>query len=200
MSSALSLSAERTSLTMDSSEDCNSKDVASVRDLMPQLYHELHQLAERYMEPSRQGYHTLQPTAVVHEVFLRMSHYSPDQLFASKRHFYAAAAESMRQFLIEYQRRRTAAKRGGQALRLSIPLEMVEDRRKQDVDIVELDEALGMLAAVDPAKAELVKLRFFCGLSIAEAAEQLEISTATADRWWAFCKAFLAMKMGHGQE
>lgn len=171
-------------------------DVANVRDLMPILYDELRQLAEKYMKPAGQGHVTLQPTAIVHEVFLRMSHYSPDQLFQTKRHFYAAAAESMRQFLIEYHRRRTAAKRGGGMARLSIPLQLVEDHVSQDFDLIELDDALAELVRVDPEKAELVKLRFFCGLSIAEAAEQLEISTATADRWWAFSKAFLAMKIG----
>ena len=184
---------------MDSPNDQKPVDVASVRDLMPSIYAELRQLAGKYLDPAQKGYHTLQPTAIVHEVFLRMSHYSPDQLFASKRHFYAAAAESMRQFLIEYHRRRTAAKRGGQMARLSIPLELLEDHRTIDLDVLELDEALTTLATVEPAKAELVKLRFFCGLSIAEAAEQLEISTATADRWWAFSKAFLAMKMEKGQ-
>lgn len=181
---------------MNASEQPSVENVASVRDLIPQLYLELRQLAGRYIDPAQQGYLTLQPTAIVHEVFLRMSHYSPDQLFASKRHFYAAAAESMRQFLIEYYRRRTAAKRGGKMVRNHIPLQLVEDHRVIDLDLLELDEALTILAAIDPAKAELVNLRFFCGLSISEAAEQLEISTATADRWWAFCKAFLAMKIG----
>lgn len=162
---------------------------------MPILYNELRQLAEKLMKPTGQGHYTLQPTAIVHEVFLRMTHYSGDQLFESNRHFYAAAAESMRQYLIEYHRRRTAAKRGGGNARSSIPLQLVEDPDSQAIDVIELDEALTSLDRIDPQKAELVKLRFFCGLSIAEAAEHLEISTATADRWWAFSKAFLAMKM-----
>lgn len=181
---------------MEKPDTPNSPDVANVRDLMPILYDELRQLAEKYMRPSAQGHLTLQPTAIVHEVFLRMSHYSSDQLFQSRRHFYAAAAESMRQFLIEYHRRKTAAKRGGGMARLAIPLQLVEDPSAREFDVIELDDALGELARVDPEKAELVKLRFFCGLSIFEAAEQLEISTATADRWWAFSKAFLARKMG----
>lgn len=172
-----------------------SPQITNVRDLMPILYDELRQLAEKYISPAGQGHYTLQPTAIVHEVFLRMSHYSPDQLFETKRHFYAAAAESMRQFLIEYHRRKNAEKRGGSMTRVFIPLQTMPDQKPQTINVVELDEALTLLNQTDPEKAELVKLRFFCGLTIAEAAETLGISTATADRWWAFSKAFLAMKM-----
>ncbi|MFM7590461.1 MAG: ECF-type sigma factor [Isosphaeraceae bacterium] len=163
--------------------------------LIHSLYEELRTLAERYFQPSTQGYHTLQPTALVHEVFIRMSHYSPEQQFQSKSQFYRAAAESMRQILIENYRRKSAIRRGGHMIRLAVPLQQVPDPT-DFIDLLELDDLIETLARNEPLKAELVKLRFFCGLTIEEAADALAISHATADRWWAYAKAFLAMKMG----
>ena len=163
--------------------------------LMESLYEELRRLAERQFQPAGRGYVTLQPTALVHEVFIRMSHYSPGQQFQSKGHFYSAAAESMRQILIEHYRKKSTIKRGGKMVRIGIPLQQVPD--KDDfIDLLELDDVIETLARHEPEKAELVKLRFFCGLTLEEAAETLGISTATADRWWAYAKAFLAMKLG----
>ena len=168
-----------------------------INDLLLLLYKELHQAAEDYFRNHQNNGHTLQPTAVVHEVFLRMIHYSPNQNFSSKQEFYVAAAQCMRQFLIEYHRRRTAEKRGGEMARVQIEMNQVQDNTPDFIDIVELHDALSMLEASDPQKAELVKLKFFCGLTLAEAAEILGISTPTADRWWAYSKAFLALKMGN---
>ena len=164
---------------------------------MPILYKELHQAAEDYFRNHQNNFHTLQPTAVVHEVFLRMSHYSPDQNFSSKLEFYIAAAQCMRQFLIEYHRRRTAEKRGGEMVRVQMDMNQVRDKAPDFIDILELHDALKLLERSDPQKAELVKLKFFCGLTLAEVAEILGISIATADRWWAYSKAFLALEMGN---
>lgn len=180
---------------MNEAEKPVPRPLTNVRDLMPVLYDELRRLAEKSMRAGPDEHLTLQPTAIVHEVFLRMSHYSADQLFETRRQFYFAAAESMRQFLIEYQRRKNAGKRGGMMRRIHIALDAVEDPLTPTFDIIELDEALRDLAAIEPEKSELVKLRYFCGLTIAEAAETLDISTATADRWWAFSKAYLALKL-----
>lgn len=163
--------------------------------LMQTLYHELRTLAERYFQPTNHGYHTLQPTALVHEVFIRMSHYSPGQQFQNKSEFYRVAAESMRQILIENYRRKSAIKRGGHMVRLAIPIQQLADPA-DFIDVLELNDLLETLARDEPRKAELVKLRFFCGLTTEQAADALAISTATADRWWAFAKAYLAMKMG----
>ena len=168
-----------------------------IHELLPILYKELHQAAEDYFRIHQNNFHTLQPTAVVHEVFLRMSHYSPDQNFSTKHEFYIAAAQCMRQFLIEYHRRRTAEKRGGEMVRVQIEMNQVQDRTPDFIDIFALHDALNLLETSDPQKAELVKLKFFCGLTLAEVAEILGISIATADRWWAYSKAFLALKMGN---
>lgn len=170
-------------------------DSENAMQLMQTLYQELRTLAERYFQPSGHGYHTLQPTALVHEVFIRMSHYSPDQQFKTKSQFYRAAAESMRQILIENYRRKSAIKRGGKMVRLGIPLQQLADPT-DFIDVLELDDLIETLARDEPKKAELVKLRFFCGLTIEQAADALAISPATADRWWAYAKAYLAMKMG----
>ncbi len=168
-----------------------------IHDLLPILYKELHQAAEGYFRIHQNNFHTLQPTAVVHEVFLRMSHYSPDQNFSSKHEFYAAAAQCMRQFLIEYHRRRNAEKRGGEMVRVQLEMNQMQDKASDFIDMIALNDALNLLERSDPQKAELVKLKFFCGLTLTEVAEILGISIATADRWWAYSKAFLALKMGN---
>ncbi len=157
--------------------------------LLPLVYEELRRLAAQRLADEKLGL-TLQPTALVHEAYLRLVGGDPDAHWDSRGHFFAAAAEAMRRILIEDARRKHRLKRGG-------------DRRRVDLDQVEalvsapgddllaLDEALDQFAAEDPKKAELVKLRFYAGLSVEEAASCLGISRATADRHWAYARAWL---------
>jgi RNA polymerase sigma factor (TIGR02999 family) len=154
------------------------------------VYAELRRLAAVYLRRERSG-HTLQPTALVHEVYLR---FSREVQWRDRAHFFSIAAPLMRQILVDYSRRRRAAKRGGDAERVSIDhavLPLVERAE----DIVALDEALAALAKVDPQQARIVELRFFSGLGIEETASVLEISPSTVKRDWNIAKAWLAREL-----
>ena len=130
---------------------------------------------------------TLQATALVHEAYLRLV---GDQQFANRRHFFAAAVEAMRRILVENARRKQRQKRGGTLQRVELDdVEVVAP--ETDTRLLALNEALDRFAEVEPAKAELVKLRWFGGLSLDAAAELLDISPSTADRWWAYARAWL---------
>lgn len=157
--------------------------------LLPLVYEELRQLAVQKMAHEKPG-QTLQPTALVHEAYLRLLGKEGDSRWDSRGHFFAAAAESMRRILIENARRKRSPKHGGGLKRLDaedVPLALPEPAE----DLLALDEALNKLAANDPAKAELVKLRYFAGMTIDEAAGVLGISAATAKRWWTYTRAWL---------
>jgi RNA polymerase sigma factor (TIGR02999 family) len=133
--------------------------------------------------------HTLQPTALVHEAWLRLVD-APDQHWNSRNHFFMAAAEAMRRILIERARHKARLKRGGNQQR--VPLEELDLATRADPDsLLLVEEALERLAAHDPVKAELVKLHFFVGLSLAESARVLEVSEPTAKRYWAYARAWL---------
>ena len=133
--------------------------------------------------------HTLQPTALVHEAWLRLSGNEPGQ-FAGRAHFFAAAAEAMRHILIDSARRKRAARHGGGLAR--VDLQAVEIAGPADDDeLLAVHDALDKLAAEDPKKAELAKFRYFVGMTFEEAAEALGISVATAKRYWAYARAFL---------
>ena len=159
---------------------------AGAADLLPLVYNELRALAASKLAHETPG-HTLNATALVHEAYLRVGR---DQAFDHRGHFFAAAAEAMRRILVEAARRKKAAKHGGELQRhdadeLSIAApEPIED-------LVALDEALDTFATIEPQKAELVKLRYFAGLTIEEAAAALGISPATAKRHWTYSKAWL---------
>ena len=155
---------------------------------MPLVYDQLRRLAAFRLTQERPG-QTLQPTALVHEVWLRLSSDSR-QPWSDKRHFFAAAAEAMRRILIDNARRKQRLKHGGgwervasEQFEIAAPL--------PDEELLALDEALAELASLDPKAAELVNLRFFAGLTQDEAAEQLGFSRSTADRTWAFVRAWL---------
>jgi len=157
--------------------------------LLPLVYHELRRLAARNLAHEKPG-QTLQATALVHEAYLRLVGDAPARPWNSRGHFFAAAAEAMRRILVENARRRRSRKHGGgqvrhnlDALQLTAP-EPVED-------LLALDEALNKLAAADPVKAELVKLRYFAGMTIGEAADTLGISSATAKRYWTYARTWL---------
>ena len=161
------------------------------------LYAELRRLAGHYMQHERAN-HTLQATALVHEVYLRLA----DQQgihWRSRNEFMAAAASVMRRFLIDYSRKHQSGRRGGSATKVYLE-EAAMPGRSRPTDVVALDEALTRLAAVDKQQARLVELRFFGGLSIEEVASVLELSPATVKRHWNVAKAWLARELARGQE
>ncbi len=156
--------------------------------LMSLVYDELHRLAVHKMAVESAG-HTLQPTALVHEAWLRLG---GDKLpnFENRAHFFSAAAEAMRRILIEHARRKDAEKRGAGAER--VDLDDVDVAAKADATtLLRMNDVLEKLARDDPAPVELVKLRFFAGLTIEEAAVALGISVRTAKRYWTFARAWL---------
>jgi RNA polymerase sigma-70 factor, ECF subfamily len=161
------------------------------------LYAELRRLAGHYLQQERAN-HTLQATALVHEVYLVLSHQQGIH-WQNRNEFMAAAAHLMRRVLIDYSRKHHAAKRGGNATRVLLE-EAVIPGRSRPADVVALDEALNRLAVFDQQQAKLVELRFFGGLNIEEAAGVLEISPATVKRHWNVAKAWLARELVRGQE
>ena len=170
-----------------------SAEASTTDRLLPLVYSELRQLASARMA-SEADDHTLQPTALVHEVYLWLANSEGSQHWDSVGHFFSAAAEAMRRILVESARRRNSLKRGG-------------DRQRQDFhddlntvlmpanELLALDEAIDRLAQEDVRKAELVKLKYFAGMSHQEAAQILGISRATADRDWAYAKVWLLADM-----
>jgi RNA polymerase sigma factor (TIGR02999 family) len=161
-------------------------DPRAAGQLLPLVYEELRRLAAQKLAQEAPG-HTLQPTALVHEAYLRLV---GDQHFDNRRHFFAAAAEAMRRILVEAARKKRRQKHGGQLQRADIDVAFLAAPTPQD-DILALDEALTKLAAEDPFKAQLIQLRFFGGLSNEEAAEILGVAAVTAKRHWRFARAWL---------
>jgi RNA polymerase sigma factor (TIGR02999 family) len=165
-------------------------DPHAAEQLLPLVYDELRRLAAARMAAERPD-HTLDATALVHEAYLRLV---GDHHFESCRHFFATAAEAMRRILIENARRRRRQKRGGQLKRFdldAVPVAAPEN----DERLLALDAALDRFAAIEPLKAELLKLRSFGGLSLDEAAAMLGVSPSTADRWWAYARAWLRVEI-----
>ncbi|MEP7086254.1 MAG: sigma-70 family RNA polymerase sigma factor [Gemmatimonadota bacterium] len=167
-------------------------DVAAYDRLLPLLYSELRAIAGRHMRGERPD-HTLQPTALVHEAFLRLVGGSPVH-FEDRTHFLRAASQAMRRVLVDYARARTAAKRSGD-LRVTLD-EAIAGHDDRIVDLLVLDDAMTRLAAAEPRWARVVELRIFGGLEVAEVAEALGISPATAKRDWQFAKGWLARELG----
>ena len=156
-----------------------------VEELLPQLYQDLRRMAAIKLANEPSG-HTLTPTALVHEAFLRLN----AEQFATQHDFFRAAAVVMRRVLVDHARSKRTQKRG-QHQRADLDLELLmAAERKSNVEL--LDEALTRLAEVQPKVAELVQLRYFSGLTIEEAAEALEISPRTANAWWAYARGWLA--------
>jgi RNA polymerase sigma factor (TIGR02999 family) len=167
-------------------------DPKAAGELLPLVYQELRRLAAFRMANESPG-QTLQPTALVHEAWLRLVG-SEQQTWQNRAHFFGAAAEAMRRILIENARRKRAVRHGGGQQRLDIEEVNVAAGVKDD-ELLALDEALDKFAARDREKAELVKLRYFAGLSFEEAAEILGVSIPTAKRWWAYARAWLFQEM-----
>jgi RNA polymerase sigma factor (TIGR02999 family) len=157
-------------------------------DLFEQVYERLHRIASAHMGHERRN-HTLQPTALVHEVYLRML--GQDASWDSTRHFYAAAAEAMRRILIDHARRRGALRRGGDRRRIDVESSDCEPETLLTPDLLVLDEALVRLEEQEPRMAEVVKLRFFAGLSIADTAKVMGLSPMTVKRTWSCAHAWL---------
>jgi RNA polymerase sigma factor (TIGR02999 family) len=164
-------------------------DPHAAEELLPLVYDELRRLAAQRMAQEQPG-NTLQATALVHEAYLRLVDGAAPQRWNSRGHFFAAAAEAMRRILVEAARRKGSVNRGGGRKRLDF--DDVQSIAAAPADeLVLLDEALTRLAAREPAKAELVKLRYFAGCTLDEAADLLGISRATAKRYWAYARAWL---------
>src|SRR5262245_50894005 len=166
-------------------------------DLLPVVYEELRKLAAQKMAHEAPG-QTLQATALVHEAWLRLG--NPEQhSWQNRAHFFGAAAEAMRRILIENARRKKAARHGGQLQRVDIEAVDLAVLTTKDDQVLIIDEALSRLAAHDALKAELVKLRYFVGLTIEQAAEVLGISAPTAKRYWAYARAWLFREIRNSQ-
>jgi RNA polymerase sigma factor (TIGR02999 family) len=163
-------------------------DAHAAEQLLPLVYDELRKLAAQRLAQEKPG-QTLQATALVHEAYLRLVDVDKAQHWNSRGHFFAAAAEAMRRILIDNARRKRRPKHGGD--RRQVDLDGTLAAAGPPEDLLALDEALAKLAQHEPAKAELVKLRYFAGLSLEEAAACLGISAATAKRYWAVARAWL---------
>lgn len=172
-------------------------DISAREALVPLVYDELRRIARRCLA-SRGADHTLQPTALVHEAYLRLV--NRDSLTVRDRaHFYSMAAQMMRQILIDHARKKHAAKRGGLAITLA--LDEASDRApfaEADLDLLALDDAMKQLALLDERQCKIVELRFFGGLSIEETAEVVDISQATAKREWATARVWLHRTITRG--
>jgi len=166
-------------------------DSKAAADLLPLVYDELRALAAARMAGESPG-HTLNPTALVHEAYLRLV---GDQRFDNRGHFFAAAAEAMRRILVDHVRQKKSLKGGGGRARVELREDAAAAPERSD-EILAVDEALAGLAIADPQAAELVKLRYFAGLSIDEAARALNISPRSADRLWAYARAWLRRAVG----
>jgi RNA polymerase sigma factor (TIGR02999 family) len=163
-------------------------DQEALEKLTPLVYNELHRLAHQYMTREKPG-HTLQSSALVNELYLRLVDIPP-MAWQNRAHFFAVSAQMMRRILTDFARSQHYLKRGGEVQHVPLDQALVVSR-EPDVDVVALDEALDRLAVLDPRKSQVVELRFFGGLDVEETAEVLEVSAETVKRDWRFAKAWL---------
>ena len=171
-------------------------DRQAAADLIPLVYAELRRVAATRMAGQAAG-HTLDATALVHEAYVKLVGPADGPRWAGRGHFFAAAAEAMRHILVDRARRRNALKRGGAGVQVELPEDaVVAPDNRGDAELLAVDEALGRFAATDPQAAELVKLRYFAGMSIPEAAAELGIAPRTADRLWVYARAWLRTAIG----
>jgi RNA polymerase sigma factor (TIGR02999 family) len=174
--------------------DIEQGDPSAAAQLLPLVYEELRKLAAHKLAQENPG-QTLQATALVHEAYLRLTGGSAEAHWHSRSHFITAAAEAMRRILVDNARRKKTTKHGGQRKR--IDLSQAEPMNEADPDaILDLDEALTILAGEDPEAAAVAKLRIFAGLSVEEAAESISTSRANAYRQWAYARAWLHARLG----
>jgi RNA polymerase sigma factor (TIGR02999 family) len=164
-------------------------DKAAFERLLPLVYDELRRLAESYLRRERAN-HTLQPTALVHEAYLKLI---DDEIsWESRAHFFGIAARTMRQILVDYARAHKAEKRGAGNAKLSLDEKIIDLSDERAADLIALSDALDTFSKLDPQKARLVELRYFGGFSVEETAELMNISVATAVRYWRTAKAWLS--------
>jgi RNA polymerase sigma factor (TIGR02999 family) len=177
-------------------ERAQQGDSAAAAELLPLVYRELRRLAAHKMAQEAPG-HTLQPTALVHEAWLKLA--GPDQQahYQNRAHFFGAAAEAMRRILVDRAREKKALKRGGNLQRVEIDALELPSPMPDD-ELLALDEALDRLVTVDTRAAEMVKLCFFVGLTQQEAARELGVSLSTAERVWGFARAWLLREVRKG--
>ena len=170
-------------------ESVRNDEAGASDSLLNAVYDELYAMAQKQFAQDSSG-HTLQTTALVNEAFLRLFGGSAEHNWENRAHFFGAAAEAMRRILVDHARRKQAQKRGGDKIRVGF----FEDATHEPPvlkEVIEVNDALTAFACEHPQKAELVKFRYFAGLSIAQSAEVLQISVPTANRYWAFAKAWL---------
>jgi RNA polymerase sigma factor (TIGR02999 family) len=170
-------------------------DSGALDQLIPLVYEELHRLARRYMGRENTG-HTLQPTALVNEAYLRLLDARQVE-WQNRAHFFAVSAQMMRRILVDFARSRRNLKHGGDAVQVSLDEAKIVSS-EPSADLVALDEALQMLAMLDPRQAQVVELRYFGGLSIDETAEVLEVSAGTVRRDWSIAQAWLHRELSRG--
>jgi len=170
-------------------------DPSASEQLLPLVYQELRKLASARLAKEKPG-QTLQATALVHDAFLRLVDVEQQQQWNSRGHFFGAAAEAMRRILVESARRKKRIRHGGELARRELPEDEIAAPEIKH-DLLALDEALDALAEEDSQKYELVKLRFFAGLTNAQAADALGISVSTANRYWAYARAWLFRKVAN---
>jgi RNA polymerase sigma factor (TIGR02999 family) len=171
-------------------------DAHAASELLQLVYDELRSLAARYLQNERPD-HTLQPTALVHEAYLRLvdgTHVN----WRDRTHFFRTAAQTMRRILIEHARSRNAAKRGGDCQRILLDIEVAPSPARE-IDLLELDDLLNKLSAMNERHCQVVELRFFAGLTIHEAAETLQVSTTTVENDWAIARAWLRSRLMKGE-
>lgn len=170
----------------------NGGDAAALDDVIRAVYQELRRMADRYLRLERPG-HTLQPTALVHEAYLRLIDQTQVN-WQNRAHFFGVAAQMMRRILVDHARTKQRDKRGGSATKRSLD-EVMNVSKGRAADLVALDAALQNLTGIDPRKSRVVELRFFGGLSVEETAEVLEVSPQTVMRDWKLAKAWLYQEM-----
>ena len=176
-------------------EELESGDPSAADRLLPLVYDEMHELAIQWLRHNRRD-HTLQPTALVHEVYLRLVG-AEDVAWQNRAHFMAVAAKAMRQILIDYARRRQAVKRGGEWHRVS--LDDAEDTSPlPDAELIALDEALNRLAKLNERQARIVELRYLAGLSVKETAHVMDVSIRTVKSDWRMARAWLSRELKKG--
>lgn len=174
-------------------------DAEAAEELLPLVYEELRVLAAQKMSQEKPG-HTLQATALVHEAYLRLVE-GEDRNWNSRGHFFKAAAEAMRRILVENARRKSRVKHGGEFQRVELGQHIPEKPGEQaGGELVALDEALEKFAKKDRLKADLVKLRYFAGLTIPQAAQVLNISHATAERHWTYARCWLRAEISRQRD
>jgi len=173
-------------------------DPQAAAELLPLVYDKLRKLAAARLASEPPG-HALDATALVHEAYLRLVGAEPSKPWDGRGHFFAAAAEAMRRILIEDARHRLAARHGGGRARVPLDrLTLAAPESADPLDLLDLDAALTRLAAVDPEAARLVELRYFAGLTLPQAAEAMGLSPRSADRLWAYARAFLFRALSPG--